>query len=431
MKTLYPKQQESADFFINCLRNDQNTLDTSDVGTGKTIVASYIAKQLGRPVAVICPKAVIPSWQRELAEFGIEPIFVLNYEKLRTGRTPHMSKRGKKIMQWNLPDNTLVLVDECHKAKSPYTLNAQLLISLVQQWYSVHLMSATASQDPTEMRAIGFALGLHGLNKSDAPLLNWYSWMVKYGCAKNEWNQWQLRRASKLRELHNTMYGRNAKRLTVSDFPDSFKENRIFVEPIAFGNQAKIIKAYKDAGITPEIIEQLIENGTVEDSEYVLVNLLKARQLVEAFKVKDIVEMAQDLSDSGKNVVIFCNFRESIDMICAQLGCAGIYGGQSAAARQQAIDDFQADKTHILAVNTAAGGTGISLHDVGGERERVSLISPSFSAKDHLQALGRIHRNGAKSHAVQKILVASGSIEEKVIEAIDKKLANMGKLHYA
>lgn len=431
MKTLYPKQQEAADFFIGCLRNGQNTLDTSDVGTGKTVVAAYVAKQLERPVAVICPKAVIPSWQRELKEFGIDPVFVLNYEKLRTGRTPHMSKRGKKIMKWDLPDNTLVLVDECHKAKAPYTQNAQLLISLVNQWHTVHMMSATASQDPTEMRAIGFALGLHGLNKSDPPLLNWYGWMKKYGCEKNVWNQWQLRRVSKLRELHNTMYGRNAKRLTVSDFPDSFKENRIFVESISFGQQSKIIKAYKDAGITPDIIEQYIENNTVEDSEFMLVNILKARQLAEALKVKDIVEMAKDLVDSGKSVVIFCNFRESIDMLCDQLQCAGIYGGQSAAARQQAIDDFQVDKTHILAVNTAAGGTGISLHDVGGERERVSLISPSFSAKDHLQALGRIHRNGAKSHAVQKILVASGSIEEKVIESIDKKLSNMSSLHYA
>jgi superfamily II DNA or RNA helicase len=80
-------------------------------------------------------------------------------------------------------------------------------------------------------------------------------------------------------------------------------------------------------------------------------------------------------------------------------------------------------------VNTCAGGTGLSLHDVNGKRPRISLISPSFSAKDHLQTLGRIHRNGAKSDAVQKILVAADSIEEAVMKSIDKKLKNLEALH--
>ena len=56
--------------------------------------------------------------------------------------------------------------------------------------------------------------------------------------------------------------------LTVDDFPDSFKENRVFIEPIAFGSAAKIAKAYSDFGVTPEIITNLLENGTVEDSDW-------------------------------------------------------------------------------------------------------------------------------------------------------------------
>lgn len=81
MKTLYAPQQRAADFFINQLVKRINTLDGSSTGCGKTVVACYVAKMLGFPVAVICPKAVITSWERELKEFGIEPVFVLNYEK--------------------------------------------------------------------------------------------------------------------------------------------------------------------------------------------------------------------------------------------------------------------------------------------------------------------------------------------------------------
>jgi superfamily II DNA or RNA helicase len=429
MKTLYPKQKEAFDFFSIKQKSGSNTLDTSHVGTGKTVVAAHLAKSLNRPVAVICPKAVIPSWERELKETGIEPIFVLNYEKIRTGKTEWMSKRGKKIMKWDLPEDTLVLVDEVHKCKGPYTQNAQLLVSLVAQGYSIHAMSATAAEDPTEMRPLGFALGLHSLNKPTDTTKSWFGWMMQFGCRQNEWNAWELRAKSKLSDLNKVMYSKNVKRLTVDDFPDSFKANRVFVEPVAFGSAAKIAKAYKDLGITPEIITRLLEDGTVEDSDWVLVNLLRARQLAESLKAKDMADMAKDYVEQGHSVVLFVNFTDTADTLQKLLECPAIVGGQTADERQQVIDDFQDDKEHVIVVNIAAGGTGISLHDINGNRQRISLISPTFNVKDHLQALGRIHRNGAKSDAIQKILVASESIEEHVMRVIEQKSDNLNTLH--
>ena len=130
-----------------------------------------------------------------------------------------------------------------------------------------------------------------------------------------------------------------------------------------------------------------------------------------------------------KSVVIFLNFSDTVQTLCQNLGCDRVEGGQSAEQRQEAIDKFQRDETHVLVVNIAAGGTGISLHDTNGKRQRVSLICPSFSAKNHLQTLGRIHRNGAKSDAIQKILVAHDSIEEAVMKSINKKLKNLNILH--
>jgi superfamily II DNA or RNA helicase len=427
MKTLFPKQEDAHRFFTITQRQGHNTLDTSDAGTGKTVVAAALAKSLGHPVAVLCPKQVIPSWERELKDMGVDPLFVINYEKIRGGRTKWMTKSGKKIMKWMLPMGTLLLVDEIHKCKGPYTQNAQIVLSLVNQGYQIHGMSATAAEDPTEMRSLGYMLKLHSLNKADKPLRSWYSWMTRLGCEKDFWNQWRLTKKSKLKDLRESMYGISTDRLSVQDLPDAFKENRIFVEPIQFKNLAKIKKAYKDLGLTPEILEQYIENGTVENSEHVIVNIIRARQLAETLKVPDLVEMAEDLMLEGLSVVIFVSFKETVESLCEKLQCDRIEGSQK-SDRQRVIDDFQADKTTCIVVNTAAGGTGISLHDVNGERPRVSLISPQFSAKDHVQVLGRIHRNGMKSDALQKILVASGSVEEAVMSSMQRRLDNLKTL---
>ena len=74
------------------------------MGTGKTVVGSQVAKTLldqGKitGVAVVCPKAVFPSWKAELKETGIDPLFVLNLEKLRTGKSEWVSKIGKKTFK--------------------------------------------------------------------------------------------------------------------------------------------------------------------------------------------------------------------------------------------------------------------------------------------------------------------------------------------
>ena len=93
------------------------------------------------------------------------------------------------------------------------------------------------------------------------------------------------------------------------------------------------------------------------------------------------------------------------------------------------IEEFQADQTNCIVVNAATGGTGVSLHDTHGNRPRLSLISPSFNAKEFAQVLGRIHRNGAKTDALQRVMLSHGSIEEYVMNAIATKLKAMDNIH--
>lgn len=437
-KTLYDCQQRTFDFFAS--RHDANkcTLDTSEVGTGKTIVAVKLASReakKGHSVVVVCPKSVIPMWEKELAEEGVSPLAVVNYEKLRTGRTPWLSKVHKKVMNWQVPAKTFIIFDEVHYCKGFTSQNSRLLIAAVQQGFLCHCMSATAAEDPTEMLALGFAMGLHAfVNPKPKGLPGITAWLMRHGCTKDPWHNWQPpREPSRLIPIKEALYDgpdSRARKLLVSDFPDSFRDNLVFVENLDFGDRNKIHKAYSECGITPAIIDEIVDGGSIQH-ECLLVELLRARQLAESYKLHLIADMVEELRSENKSVVVFLNFRDSVAFLAESLGHhspALIEGGQTASGREAHIQRFQDNKTRLALVNVSAGGTGVSLHDVHGDHPRVSLISPTFNAKHHIQVLGRIHRNGAKSDAVQKVLVASGTIEEDVMEAINKKIERMNHI---
>ena len=51
---------------LRIISNHGVALEASGVGYGKTVVACMVAKDLGLPVAVICPKTIIPDWERTI-----------------------------------------------------------------------------------------------------------------------------------------------------------------------------------------------------------------------------------------------------------------------------------------------------------------------------------------------------------------------------
>ena len=74
------------------------------------------------------------------------------------------------------------------------------------------------------------------------------------------------------------------------------------------------------------------------------------------------------------------------------------------------------------------GGTSIGLHDTSGKYPRVSIISPSFSSIEIVQALGRIYRSNVKSNCLQKLIFCANTYEEKICDIIKNKSSFISKL---
>ena len=69
---------------LTSIKSHSRALDASDTGTGKTYVACKVCKELGFIPFVICPKSVVPSWNKVLRSFGYKnsDYIVITYDQL-------------------------------------------------------------------------------------------------------------------------------------------------------------------------------------------------------------------------------------------------------------------------------------------------------------------------------------------------------------
>ena len=162
-----------------------------------------------------------------------------------------------------------------------------------------------------------------------------------------------------------------------------------------------------------------------------LTELLRARQRVELIKVPLLVDLAIEAREENRAPVFFMNFTESREALVSALQVEGftvsqIYGTQR--DRDGEIDRFQRDEASAMVAMAAAGGVGVSLHATPGMTPRSSYITPSYNASELVQCLGRIHRANGTA-VVQTIVLAAGTIEERVHKAIKAKLRNLTALN--
>ena len=183
-----------------------------------------------------------------------------------------------------------------------------------------------------------------------------------------------------------------------------------------------ILQIYKD--MQREIA--LLKAKQKKDSTAEMVVRLRARQQAELVKVPLLVDLTEECIEQGQSVVIIVNFSETIKALSKRLNSTCIVWGENKdGERDKNIKSFQDDKSRVIILNIQAGGVGVSLHDLNGKYPRVSLISPNDSAVLLRQALGRIHRAGAKTKALQKVIYIANTIEEEVCKNVKSKIKNL------
>jgi len=406
-------------------------LDGSDTGAGKTYTAVGVARELNMGIAVVCPKAVIYSWNKVIKDhFGMKPEFVLNYESVKTGKYKDIgvwksvSKIStREVFTWNIPKNTLLVFDESHRLKGHGTQNSEIAIAAKKQGYKILCCSATNAINPIELKCVGLITGLYKTGK-------WLAFLREHGCEQGRFG-WEFSGDKDvLKKLHADLFldrGVRVRRDDIKGFPDS----EVIAEAynIDEKSQKELKEVYEEMEKELKYLQAQCKN-TKEYQINSMVIMLRARQQAELIKVPLFVEMVEDALEDGMSVVIFVNFSETVRALSKRLNtnCV-VWGENKGNERDVYIADFQADKKRVIIVNIKAGGAGLSLHDLNGNYPRLSLISPTPSAVDLRQALGRVWRDGGKTKSLQKIIFAANTVEEEVCEKVKLKLSALDTIN--
>lgn len=433
-------QRPLAARMADVLSRERMFLCSATTGAGKTYLASAVARKLGIPTLVVCPKIAISQWKSVIRGMGVEDkvIGVINPENLITSkRNPFYSHEGG----WkNIPEGPALLVfDELHRgAGGVYKLpkaggkgsgNKQALMAA--RWvnkstpgHKFLALTATPADSPMKMQALGYLMGFHSFITS-----SFYDWCRRHGCSMQPrgghaafvFTRDRLRARRIMADIRSDM-GERFMSITPEEIPDFPEETReVVLVDLAKEDHEGLVQAYAEM---PELMKKPSRDS--------MVKLLRLRQQAEFCKASVLAKMAANEVEDGNSVFIAISFTDARLRIQMELEKAGvpfgaIYGGQKESERSEMIDAFQQNRVHVIIGMMQACGVALSLHDTRHERPRVSLISPSFSASDVVQALGRIRRVGGTT-ATQKFVLVANSVEERVARSIQAKLEAMSSL---
>ena len=144
---------------------------------------------------------------------------------------------------------------------------------------------------------------------------------------------------------------------------------------------------------------------------------------VSKAKMNLLDETLDDLLGAGKKVIVFARFLPEIAGIRGLLESRGIdhewiAGEVPMAQRGEAVRRFQEEpscKVFLAQIQTA--GLGITLTAA----DTAIFYSLDFSFANYDQARARLHRIGQRNAVTYIHLVAKGTVDEKVLEALQKK----------
>jgi superfamily II DNA or RNA helicase len=410
-----------------------------DMGLGKTlqalthILAEYEAGRLDRPALIVMPTSLIHNWRQEAARFA-PALKVLDLQG--TARKDRFDEIGSH----HLVLTTYALLWRDHEALAEHEYH---LLVLDESQYVKNAATKTA----TAIRALK---SRHRLALSGTPLENhlgelWaqFDFLLPgfLGTQKDFTQRWRtpiekrgdtVRRDLLARRLRPFLLRRRkdevAKELpaktTIVRTVELVGGQRDLYETVRSAMQERVRSAIGEQGFARShiiMLDALLKLRQV-CCDPRLLKLAKASRVRESSKLDLLMEMVPTLLEEGRRILVFSQFTSMLALIGAALrdkniGYLTLTGDTT--DRATPLGAFANGEAHVFLISLKAGGVGLNLTSA----DTVIHYDPWWNPATETQATDRAHRIGQTKPVFVYKLVASGSIEEKILALQAKKAA--------
>jgi len=406
---------------IEKLAGSKRFILADDMGLGKTTSTIIAALESGaKKVLIICPASLKINWAREIENYTDKSIYIcegknfsndedfviVNYDIIKNFHDIK-EKENSQILNANFD---LVIIDEAHYIKNSQAQRTKLINNFVKNVNRLWLLTGT----PITSRPIDY---FNLLSLIESPVAqNWMAYVIRfcegYQFRAGKRKVWNVNGASNLDELRDRTSKQILRRLKtdVLDLPEKI------INPVYLR-----LKSKEYENLMGEYYDWYRNNKEESSSLTIQFSkLMKVRQVIAEEKISQTIELAENILEQGKKVIIFSNFTEPLKRIYEHFGKSAVYldGSSTKPARQKAVDDFQDnDKVKVFCGNIKAAGVGITLTSA----EVVIFNDLSFVPSDHSQAEDRAYRYGQKNSVLVYYPLFENTIEGAIYDILIKK----------
>ena len=147
-----------------------------------------------------------------------------------------------------------------------------------------------------------------------------------------------------------------------------------------------------------------------------------AHEAVGSAKTDVLVDHLHELAAEGHRALVFSQFTSFLTRVRSRLDAEGIastYLDGSTRDRAAVLEEFRSGDAPVFLISLKAGGVGLTLT----EADYVFVLDPWWNPAVEAQAVDRAHRIGQQRPVHVYRLVATDTIEEKVMELKARKAA--------
>ena len=416
----------------------------AEMGTGKSLITIATAGQLYkgghiRKMLVVAPLSITGVWKEEFAKFAdfdyrLEVLEGTTAEKNKTLQSLDRTHDKLQVAvinyesAWRMEGElafwrpSLIVCDESTKIKNPQAKQSKAMHRLGR--VSKHNFILTGT--PITNNPLDFYSQYKFLDEKIFGS-SFYVFRAKYAIMGGYGNH-QIVGYKNLDDLTAKAHA-IAYRITKAealDLPEQVDTTRLItLEPRAESIYRMVEKEsvaeLENGEITaPNILTKLLRLSQITGG-YLRSNDGERAEEISRVKMSALEEIVEECMESGKKLVIFARFIPEIDAIermlkKAQIGYSLIKGEVKDRAEQ--VAKFQTDpdcKVFIGQLQTTGMGLTLTAADTA------VFYSLSYNFADYEQAKARIHRIGQKNNCTYIHLIATKTVDERVMEALKSK----------